>query len=210
MSALPVECMGNKGAYSLVMTNAPKFPITGEAQSDKLLEDNPLALVIGMLLDQQVTMEWAFKGPYVLKERLGDLDPQEIASMDEEKFAEIASTKPAIHRYPKAMAKRIQVLCEMVSENYGGDVSKIWRGQRNAKDVLKRLQELPGYGAEKSKIFTAILVKRFGYQFEDFDKACAPFSGNEPRSAAHVDSAQALLKVREWKKAAKAKKKLQR
>ena len=187
------------------MTNQLKFPITGDDSADKLLEDDPLALVIGMLLDQQVPMDWAFKGPYVLKERLGDLDPQEISSMDEEKLLEICSTKPAIHRYPKAMAKRIQSLCELVAQNYGGDVSKVWRGQKNASDVLKRLQQLPGFGPDKSKIFLAILVKRFGYSYDGFDKAAAPFSGNEPRCAAHVSDAAALLKVREWKKNEKAK-----
>lgn len=190
------------------MTNTLKFPITGENDADQLLEDNPLALIIGMLLDQQVPMEWAFKGPFTLKERIGNLDPQEIASMDEEKFLEICSTKPAVHRYPKAMAKRIQDLCELVSENYGGDVSKVWRGQKQASDVLERLQKLPGFGKDKSKIFLAILVKRFGYSYEGYEKAAAPFSGSEPNSAAHVGSPNDLLKVREWKKAAKLKKKL--
>lgn len=187
------------------MTDTSKFPITGDDAADMLLENEPLALVIGMLLDQQVPMEWAFKGPLVIKERVGDLDAQNIASMDEDKFVELCSTKPAIHRYPRSMAKRIQSLCELVAQDYNGDVSKIWRGQKEAKDVLARLQTLPGYGPEKSKIFLAILVKRFGYSYDGFDKACAPFSGDEPRSAAHVSSPEALIKVREYKKMLKAK-----
>jgi len=187
------------------MTKGLKFPITGDEKADELLEDNPLALAIGMLLDQQVPMEWAFKGPYTLSERLGHLDPQEIASMDEEEFVQICSTKPALHRYPKSMAKRIQTLCELVSENYNGDVSKVWRGQKHADEVLKRIQELPGFGPDKSKIFMAILVKRFDYEFDNYNKVAAPFSGKETMSAADVSSAKALAKVREWKKEKKAK-----
>ena len=186
------------------MVQRLKFPITGDLKADQLLEENPLALTIGMLLDQQVPMEWAFKGPQTLIERLGDLDPREIASMDEEKFIEICETKPSIHRYPKSMAKRIQSLCELVAENYNGDVSKVWRGQKYATEVLKRIQELPGFGPDKSKIFMAILVKRFGYEFDDYIKVAAPFSGKELRSAADVSSTKALIKVREWKKAQKA------
>lgn len=187
------------------MANALKFPITGDQNADELLENDPLALVIGMLLDQQVPMEWAFKGPQTLTERLGNLDPQEIASMDQEKFVEICATKPALHRYPKSMAKRIQELCELVSENYNGDVSKVWRGQKHADEVLKRIQELPGFGPEKSKIFMAILVKRFDYQFDNYEKVAAPFSGKDAMSAADVSSPKTLAKVREWKKAKKAK-----
>ncbi len=187
------------------MSTKPKFPITGDTKADQLLEKDPLALVIGMLLDQQVPMEWAFKGPLTLKERIGSLDAKTIADMDEDKLVEIASTKPAIHRYPRSMVLRIQALCTMVIEEYGGDVSKVWKSQKTASDVIKRLQTLPGYGPEKSKIFLAILVKRFGYSFEGFDKACAPFSGDEPRSAAHVSDAESLTKVHAYKKMLKAK-----
>jgi uncharacterized HhH-GPD family protein len=161
------------------MAERLKFPITGNQSADQLLEDDPLALVIGMLLDQQVPMEWAFKGPYTLTERLGHLDPQKIASMDEDEFIEICAIKPALHRYPKAMAKRIQSLCELVSENYRGDVSKVWRGQKHADEVLRRIQELPGFGPDKSKIFMAILVKRFDYEFDGYEKVAAPFSGKQ-------------------------------
>ena len=183
----------------------PKFPITGDAKADQLLEKDPLALVIGMLLDQQVPMEWAFKGPLTLKERIGSLSAHTIADMDADKLVELASTKPALHRYPRSMALRVQALCQLVVNEYGGDVSKVWKNEKTATAAIKQLQTLPGYGPEKSKIFLAILVKRFGYSFEGFDKACAPFSGDEPRSAAHVSDAETLAKVHAYKKMLKAK-----
>lgn len=186
------------------MPTQPKFPITGDAKADRLLENEPLALVIGMLLDQQVPMEWAFLGPSILKDRIGSLDAKTIAHMDEDKLIEIASTKRAIHRYPRSMALRIQKLCALVDEEYGGDVTNVWKNETTAAGALKALKTLPGYGPEKSKIFLAILVKRFGYSFEGFEKACAPFSGDEPRSAAHVSSAEALAKVKAYKKKLKA------
>ena len=102
------------------------------------------------------------------------------------------------------MALRIQSLCRVVVDEYGGDVTNVWKKATTASDVLMRLRTLPGYGPEKSKIFLAILVKRFGYSFDGFEKACAPFSGNEPRSAAHVSDAKTLAQVHAYKKKLKA------
>ena len=144
------------------MTNAT-IPITGDAEADQLLVDDPLALLIGMLLDQQVAMELAFKGPYRLKERLGtDLDAAKIAAMAPDDLEEIFKEKPALHRFPGSMAKRTQALCQMIVDDYDGDAAQAWLGASDGADALRRIQALPGYGKEKSKIFLAILGKRLG------------------------------------------------
>ncbi len=187
-------------------TPSPSLPITGDAEADQLLVSDPLALLIGMLLDQQVPMEWAFRGPLTLRDRLGNpLDAGAIAAMDPDAVEEIFRAKPAMHRYPGSMAKRTHQLCQIVTERYGGDASRIWDEASDAQDLLDRLQELPGYGKEKARIFLAILAKRFGIKPKGWKEAAAPFSDSTPRSVADVDSPEALLKVREFKKAQKAK-----
>lgn len=187
------------------MTNAT-IPITGDAEADQLLVDDPLALLIGMLLDQQVAMELAFKGPHRLKQRLGtDLDASSIASMPPDDLEEVFKEKPALHRFPGSMAKRTQALCQVVVDDYAGDPAQTWRGASDGADALRRLQALPGYGAEKSKIFLAILGKRLGQAPDGWESAAAPFSDGKPRSVADVDSPESLLAVRNWKKAMKAK-----
>ena len=185
----------------------PKIPITGDDAADRLLQDEPLALLIGMLLDQQVPMEWAFKGPATLKARLGRLDAGEIAAMDVDAFVEVCVAKPAIHRFPGSMGKRVHAVCVVIEEEYDGDAAAIWTGAADAKDLMKRLRALPGYGAEKSKIFMAILAKRFGVTPEGWEQVALPFSDEEPRSVADVDSPETLSKVRDWKKMMKAAKK---
>lgn len=187
---------------------APAIPITGDDDADRLLEREPLALVIGMLLDQQVPMEWAFRGPATLRERLGGrLDATEIAAMDVDDFVAVCAAKPAIHRFPGSMGKRIHELCTVVVERYDGDAARIWKGVRSADVLYARLRELPGYGEEKSKIFLAILAKRMGKRPAGWEEAAAPFSDHEPRSVADVDSPESLLRVREWKQMMKAAKK---
>jgi uncharacterized HhH-GPD family protein len=183
---------------------APALPITGDPDADRLLEGEPLALMIGMLLDQQVPMEWAFRGPATLRERLGHLDAGRIAAMDPEDLVAVCADKPAIHRYPAAMARRIHELCCVLERDYGGDAAAVWSGVEDAGELVGRLRALPGYGAEKSKIFTAILAKRFGVTPEGWEVAAAPFSDDQPRSVADVGSAASLERVREWKKAMKA------
>jgi uncharacterized HhH-GPD family protein len=183
---------------------APKLPITGDPDADHLLESDPLALLIGMLLDQQVPMEWAFRGPATLRERLGHLDSARIAAMDPEELVALCAQTPAIHRYPASMGRRIHALCTMVEQDYDGDAAAIWARAEDGKALVSRLRALPGYGAEKSKIFTAILAKRFGVTPPGWEAAAAPFSDGEPRSVADVDSADSLERVREWKKAMKA------
>ncbi len=182
------------------------FPITGDATADALLVQDPLALLIGMLLDQQVPMEWAFRGPATLSERLGGLDASRIAAMSPEELEAVFKEKPALHRYPGSMAKRTHALCVHVVDTYGGDAAKVWRGVRDPEVLLARLRALPGYGDDKAKIMLAILAKRFGRAPAGWEQAAAPFSDEHPRSAADVDSPEALLRVREWKRAQKATK----
>jgi uncharacterized HhH-GPD family protein len=184
---------------------AASIPVTGDPEADSLLVTDPLALLIGMLLDQQVPMEWAFKGPKSLKERLGGLDAIEIAAMGPDALVDVFCAKPALHRYPAVMARRTHELCQFLVDTYGGDAAKVWRGVRSGDELYRRLRELPGYGEEKAKIFMAILAKRLGKKPAGWEEAAAPFSDDVPRSVADISSAEALQKVREFKKAQKAK-----
>ncbi len=181
------------------------FPITGDAAADQLLVDDPLALLIGMLLDQQVPMEWAFRGPASLSKRLGGLDAARIAAMPPDDFVEVFREKPALHRYPGSMAKRTQALCQVIVDTYDGDPRQIWSGVREPDVLLARLKALPGYGEEKAKIFLAILGKRFGLAPEGWERLATPFGDASPRSVADIDSPEAFARVREWKRAQKAK-----
>jgi len=178
--------------------------VTGSDEADQLLNKNPLALLLGMLLDQQIPMEWAFKGPYTLLERLGKLDASQIASMDPAKFESICKEKPAIHRFPSSMAGRIQDLCEHLVENYDGDAEKIWIDSDSGETLYNRLINLPGFGPEKSMIFTALLAKRMGYSPPGWQESAGPFADKTPRSVADINSPESLTKVRAWKKAQKA------
>jgi uncharacterized HhH-GPD family protein len=187
---------------------SPAIPITGDPAADLLLTDEPLALLIGMLLDQQVPMEWAFKGPATLRERLGGrLDAGDIAAMDQEDFVAVCAAKPAIHRFPASMGRRVHELCARVADDYDGDAERIWTGASDADDLRARLRELPGYGEEKTKIFIAILAKRLGIRPDGWERVAAPFSDEQPRSVADVHSEESLQAVRQWKKAMKAAKK---
>ncbi len=189
-------------------TEAPAIPITGDDAADRLLTENPLALLIGMLLDQQVPMEWAFRGPSTLQERLGgSLDAETIAAMGPDKIEAIFRDKPAMHRYPGSMGKRTYALCAYIVEHYGGDAGAIWRDAPSGQETYRRLRELPGYGEEKSKILLAILGKRLGQAAPGWEEAAMPFSDGTPRSVADVGSAESLARVREFKKARKAQKK---
>ena len=181
--------------------------ITGDAAADKLLNTNANALLFGMLLDQQVPMEWAFAGPATLKRRLGHLDPKKIAAMDLDEFVAICCEKPAIHRFPGSMGKRIHAVCEALVTDYRGNAANIWKGVDDADDVYRRLRALPGYGEEKSKIFLAILAKTQGVEPSGWREAAGKFGDDTPRSVADVHDEVSLGKVREWKKAQKAAKK---
>lgn len=178
--------------------------ITGNPASDKLLNSNGTALLIGMLLDQQVPMEWAFNGAHTLKTRLGHLDPRKIAAMDPDEFLAVCLEKPAIHRFPKAMAQRIQAMCAIVAEKYRNKGENIWKDVDDARVLFERLRELPGYGEEKAQIFVALLGKRFDVRPKGWQKAAGVFSDKNPRTIADITDQPTLLKVRAWKKAEKA------
>jgi uncharacterized HhH-GPD family protein len=184
---------------------APAIPITGDADADRLLETDPFALLVGMLLDQQVSMELAFRGPAKLRDRLGDdFTPAALAAMDPERFAAVCAEKPAIHRFPGSMARRIQELSQHLVDHYDGDAARVWRGVRSGTALWERVSALPGYGDEKSKIFIALLAKRLGRAPRGWDEVARPFSDDVPRSVADVDSPESLARVREWKRAQKA------
>jgi uncharacterized HhH-GPD family protein len=180
--------------------------ITGDETADRLLTDDPLALLIGMLLDQQVAMETAFAGPLKISERAGTLDAAAIATFDPEAFTELFKATPAVHRFPGSMAGRVQSLCAAVEEDWGGDASAIWtQGDPDGAAVLARLRKLPGFGEQKAKIFLALLGKQYGYDGAGWREASAPYG--EPgsfRSVADIVSADSLTKVREHKRAMKA------
>lgn len=178
--------------------------ITGNVDSDKLLNSNGTALLIGMLLDQQVPMEWAFNGAYTLKQRLGHLNPRSIAAMDPDEFLSVCVEKPAIHRFPKAMAQRIQGMCAIIAEKYKNKGENIWLDVQTGDQLFERLRELPGFGEEKAQIFIALLGKRFAVQPTGWKKAAGVFSDSHPRTVADITSPDTLLKVRAWKKAEKA------
>ncbi|MFI8947882.1 HhH-GPD-type base excision DNA repair protein [Streptomyces sp. NPDC053750] len=184
-----------------------------DPEADELLGRSPLAALVGMLLDQQVPMEWAFKGPSTIARRMGaeDLDAHDIAAYDPEAFAALLSEKPAVHRYPGSMAGRVQQLCRYLVETYDGDAEAVWRGVGTGKELLKRLQELPGFGKQKAQIFLALLGKQLGVQPEGWREAAGAYG--EPRSfrsVADITGPESLTKVRahkqEMKAAAKAAK----
>jgi uncharacterized HhH-GPD family protein len=181
--------------------------ITGDTAADELLNSDANALLIGMLLDQQVPMEWAFAGPATLRRRLGHLDPARIAAMDVEEFVSICCEKPAIHRFPGSMGKRIHAVCVALVADYGGDAANLWESVDDAGEVYRRLRALPGYGDEKSKIFIALLGKTQGVELAGWREAAGKFGDDTPRSVADVHDEVSLGKVREWKKAQKAAKK---
>jgi uncharacterized HhH-GPD family protein len=184
-----------------------------DPEADALLGRSPLAALVGMLLDQQIPMEWAFKGPATIAQRLGtdDLDAHEIAVHEPEAFAALLSQKPAVHRYPGSMAKRIQQLCQYLVEHYDGDAEAVWKDAATGKELLKRLAELPGFGKQKAQIFLALLGKQLGVQPPGWREAAGSYG--EPksfRSVADITGPESLAKVRahkqEMKAAAKAAK----
>ncbi len=180
--------------------------VTGDPPADDLLNTDPLALLIAMLLDQQVPMEWAFASPLKLQERLGGaLDAATIAAMPLEELEVAFKGPPALHRFPGSMAKRTQQLCQHLIEEHGGRAEAVWADATSGPDLVGRLNALPGYGGEKAKIFTALLAKRFGVHPDGWEAAARPFSDDTHRSVADVDSPDSLLEVRAFKKVMKAK-----
>jgi len=179
--------------------------VTGNAEADELLNTDPLALLVGMQLDQQVPMEWAFASPLKLRDRLGGtLEPAAIAAMPLDDLEVAFKGPPALHRYPGSMAKRTQQLCQHLVDHYGGRAEAVWTGVASGPELFARLQALPGFGGEKARIFLALLAKRFGIRPDGWEEPARPFSDDTHRSIADVDSAESLLEVRAFKKMMKA------
>jgi uncharacterized HhH-GPD family protein len=181
--------------------------LTGDPEADALLSRDPLALLIGMVLDQQVPLERAFAAPAELKRRLGGtLDAGAIAAMDPARFAAVFAEKPALHRFPGSMAGRVQSVCATVIEQYGGDAARVWKGAGDAGELLTRLRALPGFGEQKAKIFAALLAKQLGVQPEGWERATAPYGDPGTfRSIADIVDPDSAARVRAFKQAAKAK-----
>ena len=183
----------------------PALHLTGDEQADRLLSTDPFALLIGMLLDQQIAMEVAFLGPARLAERLdGELTPATVAGTDPDALEELFRTKPAIHRYPGSMAKRVQALATHLVEHHDGDGAQVWEGAADGRDLKRRLTALPGYGDQKARIFIALLAKQCEVRPEGWEEAAGEYAEPGYRSIADVQDEDSLQRVRESKQAAKA------
>lgn len=183
----------------------PKLRLVQDPEADGLLSADPFALLVGMLLDQQVPMEVAFAGPKKIADRMGGLDPHEIAGCDPDEFAALCAEKPAVHRFPGSMAARIQALARAVVEQYGGDTSALWTaGAPDGAQLRKRLQALPGFGEQKARIFVALLGKQYGVTPSGWREAAGAYGekGTHLSIADVVDDAS-LQQVRSTKKAQK-------
>ncbi|CAN5374172.1 HhH-GPD-type base excision DNA repair protein [soil metagenome] len=185
---------------------AHELHITGDADADALLSSDPLALLVGMLLDQQVPMETAFAGPAKLKARLGSFDAKTIADFEPDAFAEVMKQSPAVHRFPGSMAARVQALCAAVVADWSGKAQNIWtQDDPDGAEILKRLNSLPGFGEQKAKIFLALLGKRQGLTASGWETAAGAYGEKDSyRSVADIVDPESLLKVRATKQAAKA------
>ncbi|GAA1667686.1 HhH-GPD-type base excision DNA repair protein [Kribbella yunnanensis] len=182
--------------------------LTGDPAADKLLNDDPFALLVGMLLDQQYPMEHAFAGPRKIADRMDGFDLHKIAASDLEEFVELCVTPPAIHRYGGSMGRRVHALAQHIIEHYDGDTANLWTAGRPKPDgaeVLKRLKALPGFGEQKAKIFLAMLGKQRGVEPKGWREAAGSYGDRgSRRSIADVVDAKSLGEVRAFKKEAKA------
>jgi uncharacterized HhH-GPD family protein len=179
--------------------------IAQDPVADEVLGTDPFALLVGMLLDQQFPMERAFAGPAKILERFGSLDPSAVAAADPDEFAALCATPPAIHRYGRSMAGRIQALAAVVVDSYGGDAERIWAQASSGADLLARLTALPGFGEQKARIFAALLGKQLGVRPDGWVEAIGPYAeSGSYRSVADVVDQESLDRVRAFKKDAKA------
>lgn len=181
-----------------------RIHITGDDAADEVLSESPFALLVGMMLDQQYPMEHAFRGPHKVLERFGTIEPGAIAAADPEEFTRLCSQPPAIHRFPGSMAARLQELARIVVERYDGHAERLWTEASDGRDLLKRVQELPGFGKQKAQIFTALVAKQLGVRPDGWEKAVGAYAEDGYRSVADVTDPDSLLKVREHKKEMKA------
>jgi uncharacterized HhH-GPD family protein len=178
--------------------------LTGEPAADAVLDEHPFALLVGMLLDQQYPMEHAFRGGWKLLDRFGTLAPAAIAAAEPEAFTALCSQPPAIHRYPKAMAARVQELAVLVQAQYDGDAARLWTEPTTGAELLARVQALPGFGAQKARIFVALLAKQLGIRPEGWQAAAGDYALEGYRSVADVVDAASLQHVRTFKQEQKA------
>ena len=172
---------------------------TDNPEANRLLETDPLALLIGLVLDQQVRMEKAFSGPYELRRRLGHLDAHKIAAMDPEKLGATFRERPALHRFPGSMANRVQALCNAIVSEYGGHAAAVWTEARDGDDLAARIKKLPGFGDMKVKILVAVLAKKFGVKPMGWEKHAATW-----HTVADVDSTESMGEARQVKRDMKA------
>jgi uncharacterized HhH-GPD family protein len=185
------------------------FHITNDPAADAVLDEYPLALVIGMQLDQQYPIEHAFRGGWKILSRFGSLDTAAIAAADPEQFRAACSVAPAIHRFPGAKAAQVQGLARIVEASYDGDVTRLWTGVRTGAELHKRFTELPGFGDQTSRIMIALLAKQVGVAPAGWKAAAGDYALKGYRSVADVTGPEALVKVREFKKQKKAAAKAQ-
>src|SRR3954447_22788713 len=183
--------------------------ITGDPEADRVLTDNPFALVVGMMLDQQYPMEHAFRGPHKVLSRFGSIEPGPIAAAAPEEFAELCSTPPAIHRYGRSMAGRLQALAQLVEEKYDGHAERLWTEADSGQELLDRVLALPGFGKQKAQIFVALLAKQLGVRPAGWESVTGSYAEDGYRSVADVTDPASLQKVRDFKKAKKAEAKAQ-
>ena len=181
--------------------------LSGDPDADALLSEDPLALLIGMVLDQQVPLEKAFHSPLDLRERLGGtLDAAKIAASDPGELADLFAERPALHRFPRSMATRVHELCSVVVADYDGDAAAIWTNAATGEELLANVRSLPGFGEQKARIFVALLGKQLGVRPAGWEEAGGPFS--EPgsfRSVADIRSPETLAEVRRYKQEMKAR-----
>ncbi len=185
----------------------PNLQLAQDPAADALLGTNPFALLVGMLLDQQVPMETAFAGPKKIADRIGGFDATEIADYDPDKFAALCSERPAVHRFPGSMAKRIQALAQIIVDRYDGDATAVWTaGDPDGSELLRRLKDLPGFGEQKARIFLALLGKQYSVTPKGWRAAAGDYGkAGTHLSVADIADARSLEKVRSYKKQLKAK-----
>jgi uncharacterized HhH-GPD family protein len=190
----------------MAKTKTPQLHLSQEPEADELLSRDPLALLIGMVLDQQIPLEWAFAAPLKLRERLQrDLDAATIADYDPEALSALFAGPPALHRFPGSMAGRIQQLCRHLVEVYDGDASRVWAGAKDGADLFRRVKALPGFGEQKARIFVALLGKQYGVSAPGWREAAGEFGEDgSRRSVADITDRDSLEAVRSYKKQMKA------
>jgi uncharacterized HhH-GPD family protein len=178
--------------------------ITGDDHADQVLTDDPFALLVGMMLDQQYPMEHAFRGPAKVLDRFGSLEPARIADADPEEFAALCATPPAIHRFPGSMAARLQELARVITDEYDGDTTRLWTEATSGQELLGRVMALPGFGKQKAQIFVALLAKQLDVRPPGWEAAAGDYALPGYRSVADVVDQDSLLKVRDYKQQKKA------